>query len=226
MLAVHKEKVEGVLKLFNSYHERLRFTIDFGDGNGINFLDVKLMRQGSIIFDIYKKSTNSVRYLNYFSNHPLVHKRGVIIGQFDRILLLSYPKFQEKNISDLIHTLLSNGYPLKFIFSTINNRIKTLESRTNLDQNREENNNECDSNANSKKKFFTIPYLNKVSEKFKRLSHIHDFNIAYKPMNKMNTFIETGKDPLLKDYHCGVYKINCLNCESSYVGQTKRKTRT
>ena len=56
VLAVHKEKVEGVLKLFNSYHERLRFTIDFGDGNGINFLDVKLMRQGSIIFDIYKKT--------------------------------------------------------------------------------------------------------------------------------------------------------------------------
>ena len=32
-------------------------------------------------------------------------------------------------------------------------------------------------------------------------------------MNKMNTFIKTGKDPLLKDNHCGVvYKINCLNC--------------
>ena len=46
-------------------------------------------------------------------------------------------------------------------------------------------------------------------------------------MNKMNTFIKTGKDPLLKDDHCGiVYKINCLNCESSYVGQTKRKLKT
>ena len=132
VLAVHKNKVEEVLELFNSYHERLRFTVDFGDENDINFLDIKLMRQGSIIFDIYKKSTNSVRYLNYFSNHPLVHKRGVIIGQFDRILLLSYPKFQEKNISDLIHTLLMNDYPLKFIFSTIKNRIKTSESRTNL----------------------------------------------------------------------------------------------
>ena len=100
-----------------------------------------------------------------------------------------------------------------------------MESRTNLDQNREENNNERDSN--SKKKFFTIPYLSKVSEKFKKLSHIHGFNIAYKPMNKLNTFIKTGKDPLLKDDHCGVvYKINCLNCESSYVGQTKRKLKT
>ena len=71
-----------------------------------------------------KKPTNSGRYLNYFSNYPLLHKKGVIIGQLDRILLLSHPKFHEKNISDLIHILLSNNYPLKFIFSTIKNRIK------------------------------------------------------------------------------------------------------
>ena len=46
-------------------------------------------------------------------------------------------------------------------------------------------------------------------------------------MNKLNTIIKTGKDPLLKNDHCGVvYKINCLNCESSYVGQTKRKLKT
>ena len=115
VLAVHKEKVEEVLELFNSYHDRFRFTVDFGDENGINFLDVKLMiQEGSIIFDMYKKPTNSGRYLNYFSNHPLAHKRGAIIGQLERILLLSHPKFHEKNISELIHTLLNNGYPLKF----------------------------------------------------------------------------------------------------------------
>ncbi|KAG5314820.1 MOS1T transposase, partial [Acromyrmex insinuator] len=57
-------------------------------------------------------------YLNYFSNHPLAHKKGVIIGQLDRILMLSHPKFHEKNISELIHTLLNNGYPLKFKHKT------------------------------------------------------------------------------------------------------------
>ena len=31
----------------------------------------------------------------------------------------------------------------------------------------------------------------------------------------MNRFIKTGKDPLHKENNCGVYKINCLNCESS-----------
>ena len=47
-----------------------------------------------------------------------------------------------------------NGYPLEFIFSTIKNRIKTLENRSNLDKNGEHNNNESDSNFNLKKKFF------------------------------------------------------------------------
>ncbi|KAG5322451.1 GUS protein, partial [Pseudoatta argentina] len=103
-----------------------------GDEYGINFLDVKLMRQeGRIIFDIYKKPTNSRRYLNYFSNHPLVHKRGVIIGQL-KYCFYPIQNFKKKNISNLIHTLLMNGYPLKFIFSTIKNRIKTLEEDDKL----------------------------------------------------------------------------------------------
>jgi len=42
-----------LLELFNSYHDRIKFTVDYGDENGINFLDVKLMKQeGKIIFDI------------------------------------------------------------------------------------------------------------------------------------------------------------------------------
>ena len=52
-----------------------------------------------------------------------------------------------------------NGYPLEFIFSTIKNRIRTLENRINLDKNSEWNNNENDSNFNLRKKFFVISYL-------------------------------------------------------------------
>ena len=133
---------------------------------------------------------------------------------------MSHPKFQEKNITELIRILLNNGYPLKFIFATIKNRIKTLQNRS------KKCNKEIDSNVNSKK-FLVVPYLSKVSEKFKKLSHVFDFNIAYKPMNKMNAFIKTGKDSLSRDDQCGVvYKIVCLNCKSSYVGQTKRKLKT
>jgi len=60
------------------------------DDEDINFLDVKLIiEDGKIIFDIFKKSTNSDRnYLNFNSNYLTYHKK-VIIDQFDRILFLS-----------------------------------------------------------------------------------------------------------------------------------------
>ena len=96
-----------------------------------------------------------------------------------------------------------NGYPLEFIFSTIKNRIKTLENRINLDKNNDCNNNENDSNSNLRKKFFVISYLSKVSEKFKKLSHNQGFNIAYKPINKLNRFIKTGKNHVYKEDHYG-----------------------
>ncbi|XP_011053786.1 PREDICTED: FH1/FH2 domain-containing protein 3-like [Acromyrmex echinatior] len=82
-------------------------------------------------------------------------------------------------------------------------------------KNGEYNNNESDSNSNVKKKFFIIPYLNKVSERFQRLSHIHGFNTAYKPINKMNRFIKTGKDPLRKEDHRGGLQ-NCSNCSTPF----------
>ena len=59
------------------------------------------------------------------------------------------------------------------------------ENEWNLDKNSECNNNENDLNSNLRKKFFVIPYLNKISEKFKKLSHSQGFNIAYKPINKL-----------------------------------------
>ena len=119
-----------------------------------------------------------------------------------------------------------NGYPLEFIFSIIKNRIKTIENRTNLDKNSECNNNENDSNSHLRKKFFVISYLSKVSNKFKKLSHSHGFNIAYKSINKLNRTLLKLKKIVYAKRTIVVYKINCLNYEFSYVGQTKRKLKT
>jgi len=64
--------------------------VEYGDNGIINFLDVKLLiENGRIIFDNYRKLTNSGRYLNYFSNHPVEHKRGIVIGSW--IEFYSFP---------------------------------------------------------------------------------------------------------------------------------------
>jgi len=55
-------------------HERIKRSN--GDNEIIHFLDVKLLiENGRIIFYNYRKPTNSGKYLNYFSNHPVEYKR-------------------------------------------------------------------------------------------------------------------------------------------------------
>ena len=77
------------------------------------------------------------------------------------------------------------------------------------------------------KKFFTIPYLKRTSEKFKLALNKFHFDLVYKPMNSMNRFIKTGKEKIKKEEHSNVvYQVNCKDCNHSYVGQTKRKLKT
>jgi len=89
-----------------------------------------------------------------------------------------------------------------------------------------------DSNSNTEltednKFFFTIPYVNGISEKFKKISKKHDLKLAYSSVNSLNKFITTGKDKLNSLGSCDVvYKINCQDCNASYVGQTKRLLKT
>jgi len=94
-------------------------------GNKLNFLDITLIIDNKrIIFDTYHKTTFSGRFLNFHSNHSLCHKRGIIINFVDKIFLLSHPRFQHNNLVETIYIFLNNGYPLPFIFSIIENRLK------------------------------------------------------------------------------------------------------
>jgi len=84
IIAAPNEHINTILCSFNSsIMKESKFTVEYGDNGVINFLDVKLfIENGRIIFDNYRKPTNSRRYLNYFSNHPVEHKRDLVIGQY------------------------------------------------------------------------------------------------------------------------------------------------
>ena len=79
---------------------------------------------------------------------------------------MSHPKFHEHNLIDAVHTFLENGYPLHFIFVTINSKLlfyihkykKTYISYFPTDKFLKE--------KIPTDKFFIISYVKTVSENF------------------------------------------------------------
>ncbi|EZA58152.1 hypothetical protein X777_01880, partial [Ooceraea biroi] len=55
----------------------------------------------------------------------------------------------------------------------------------------------------------------------------YNFKTIFTIPNKLNQIIKSGKDKIEnKDMMGVVYKIDCKNCDSCYVGQTKRRLDT
>lgn len=54
-----------------------------------------------------------------------------------------------------------------------------------------------------------------------------NYKIAYRSINALHNFIKIHKDKLPRDFlSCVVYEISCSDCDTTYVGQTKRKIST
>jgi len=191
------------------------------EGDRLNFLDITIIKQNNtLIFDWFRKPTFSGRFLNFNSHHPFTHKRGTIYSLIDRVLRLSHPKFHKNNFDHIIKILLDNGYPLHLIFSSIHRRLHSISYAHNTAS--------IEKDDKSPQFYFTIPYVsinsNKYIQYFKNISFCR---LAFTCYNKLNKFIKVQKDPLPSSARSNVvYQIDCLECDASYVGQTKRVLQT
>ncbi|KYM93792.1 hypothetical protein ALC62_15636 [Cyphomyrmex costatus] len=191
-------------------------------GDRLNFLDVKVIRDNELIeFDWYHKPTFSGRYLNFWSQHPVSHKKGTVMGLVDRVILLSNPKFHFDNFCFIIKVLLENDYSLKFIFDNINSRLRNIIMARNRRRVADDHSRDVE-----RPSWFTVPFVRGITEKFNRLNNSH-LRVSYYSSNKLREFIRVHKDPLPREKKSGVvYKISCKGCDASYVGQTCRQLKS
>jgi len=225
ILTAPKDEIQLILDRFNSYHYRLKFTLETEVNHCLNFLDITLIRKDTkIITDWFHKSTFSGRYLSFFSNHPTCHKVGTIYSLVDHAIKLSHPTFHEKNLGICINLLLDNGYPLNLIFNKINSRLKKLFVHRTVTIPNVIN---TDNNSNNEKRIIVLPYVSPLTDLI--MSNIDSSKtlIGLRCLNKLSRLIKVHKDidkPLYKNNV--VYKIHCRDCEATYVGQTKRQLKT
>jgi len=70
-MAAPLDKVSRILDMFNNYHDRLKFTIEYEDNHCINFLDLSLLIiDNKIQIDWFHKKTFSA---DIFRSSPVIH---------------------------------------------------------------------------------------------------------------------------------------------------------
>jgi len=63
LLAAPFDHLNKILEIFNSFHNRIQFTLEIGINNRINFLDVTIILDNQrVLFDKYEKPTNREIY--------------------------------------------------------------------------------------------------------------------------------------------------------------------
>ena len=212
---VPTEHIQEIKSIFNDYDHHLQFTTEIEKDNKLSFLETLLIKNNKnhIITNWYRKPTYTGCYINYFSHHPLNQKIGIIYMLVDRAIKLAHKNFHNENLDFVKNILVKNDYPTKIIEKYIKKRISII--------------NNCDKKSCDIDNRFTIvlPYSKNLYFPIYNTLKPYNIQLVSSIKNKLQ-FVKLGKDAIKKeDTQNVVYEISCLDCNSKYIGQTKRKLK-
>ena len=99
LICLPKNEIKDIFDKFNNIHPNLVFTKENSINDSLNFLDLNIkIENNKIITNWYRKTIWSGRYLNFYSNHSLANKIGIIYSLTDRAILLSHEKYHYENL--------------------------------------------------------------------------------------------------------------------------------
>jgi hypothetical protein len=212
---VRNRKKEAVLKSINDFHPSIQFTTEDEKEGELPFLDIKVYRKadGSFGHYVYRKTTQTWKYLNYNSFHPPSHKLGVIDTMYIRAIRLSDQDHLKEEIEFTTEILLKNDYPK----SLLDRRLKKVKYKCE---------NPTPKNNNIVKRII-LPWSGIVTTKIAHfLRRNMEIEIGYKPGPKLRQILCNSKQKIPKTY-IGIYSLGCKGneqetCQSLYIGETER----
>ena len=188
--------------------------------NCISFLDISITRDhtGTLDTNIYRKPTNSERYLNFKSEHPLELKSAVVNALTHRANSLIIDENEKRmELKHIQNVLTLNGY---------SNWLLNRKLKIKLDP---PSASPATRNAVETRGIAILPYIPNLSEKLKLILLRHGIRIVFKPPQKLCGLLSSFKDAIEPGYWQGaIYKINCSDCDQCYIGLNaglKRKKR-
>jgi hypothetical protein len=209
-----REKLEEFHQFLNQIDEAIQFTKEVECGGKLPFLDVLISRRedGSLGNSVYRKPTNTNRYLHAGSHHHPAQIKGVMATMVHRSIILSDEDHRAEELNTLTEILMKNGYGREEIRKTISRRLRASPRPSENDE------------VDTKKKAY-LPYIRGTTDKISRLLSKYDIKTIFRPQQKIRDIIRNVKEKDRMETE-GVYKISCRTCQQVYVGETGRTIKT
>ncbi|XP_052746613.1 uncharacterized protein LOC128199716 [Bicyclus anynana] len=201
----------------NNLHPKIKFKLEIEQNNSLNFLDVTITRVNNRHhFGIYRKPTYTDITIPASSCHPWQHKLAAFHSYVHRLMSIPLTRDQyNKELNIIYRMAISNGYNPNIVNRIINKKQLVLIRK------------ELYGIPLEKPKKFkaSLTYFGPVSERIAKTLRKHDINVAFRTNNSLKN-ICNGKDKLEKQHKSGVYKLQCSECNATYIGQTGRNFDT
>ncbi|XP_044766183.1 uncharacterized protein LOC123322305 [Coccinella septempunctata] len=230
-LLIPEDHIESTLDLFNSFHEKLQFTVEIENNKSLPFLDVMVIRENDkMITDWYAKPSNSGRCLNFLSNHSFQQKKNVATNLIHRALALSHKTFEKKNIIKITNILLNSNYPPYYIRKAINNykleqdRVSLTRNSRNVNRMTNTTNISPEPEVTTKLKYFKLAFFPGLSYRLHNIFKGFGCTTSFYNIldNNKKIFTNTKDKTPITMQSSLVYKIPCQDCDKVYVSQTKQ----
>ncbi|KAL5258875.1 hypothetical protein ACHWQZ_G009366 [Mnemiopsis leidyi] len=194
--------------------EDLNFTMEHPSTDGsLPFLDVYIHPDKST--SVYRKPTHTHLYTKYSSCTTNSSKNSVIRSLTRRAYNLCSPQHLDSELQTVRHICLLNGFPPQRITSIMEEvRRRFLNPPRRQTPNRQTPNYSLS---------ISLPYHPSLSKPLKKILGQHDSKVTHSSSTTLRNLLtktKTTPPPDLTPHT--IYEISCLDCTSTYNGQTYR----
>lgn len=224
-LIVPEVHLQDIFNEFNSFHENICFTMEKEHLNTINFLELTIKRgqDGRLSLSWYRKPTASLRYINFYSNHPQASKRNIVTLLGKRLRAFTDLNTRKTEREKVIHILRQNDYPMSFILRhldmTEEDVVGVMRPLSSWLETRDSTLNAL---ASPERIFMKIPYIQGLSQQIRKILKTDRIDVVFYNTYTLGQLYTNTKSIIPTGMQSGlIYRLQC-DCGASYVGQTKQ----
>lgn len=206
-------QLQLLLDYANSLHSKIKFTHEIENNNkSINFLDLTIMRNSnSFSFNIFRKPTYSDATIPYNSYNDMSHKLAAYKSMIHRAFTIPLTKEdQDKELTIIKSIAHNNGYPTNIIDNLIFKKQKNIIQHEIYPKVGNQN----------EKTYISIPYSGQLSNTVNNIFSKYNITTAFTSQKNVGRILFNAKQHTDIHRNCGVYQLNCPDCNAVYIGET------